>query len=335
MPRKKRTIVEETIPDAPQETIDEFGSLIVLTKVHKLNGADRAFCFQSDTPVDEVTLQNMYPLGGKFIVTEYNSANELVGTPTVMTIEAKPNSVQPVAVNGSADDIRTRMLLEELAFTRNMMLQMINGVFNNKAQTTGTPLGELAQAMQMLHTISPQNNSADLILKGMELGMKANGSGGDWKTALVDTAKDIAPVVVQAFGAARTAQAQQQGQMTMIPVTPAAMLKQGLDWLKPRIISGLEVDLAVGWVIQNANDPMCQQLLSHAAQGLEAFVSVDPEIANEPYKTWFTTAIVNLRQWYATQSANQDDNERGNGDDTDTTVDAPISVGKSTIAKVS
>lgn len=334
MPRKKRTIVEETIPDATPEVENEFGSLIVLTKVHKLNGTDRAFCFQSDTPVDEVTLQNMYPLGGKFIVTEYNSANELVGNPTVLTIEAKPNTAQAIASSG-AEDIRTRMLLEELAFTRNMMLQMINGVFNSKSQATGTPLGELAQAMQMLHTISPQNNSADLILKGMELGMKANGSGGDWKTALVDTAKDIAPVVVQAFGAARTAQAQQQGQVTMIPATPATMLKQGLDWLKPRIISGLEVDLAVGWVIQNANDPMCQQLLSHAAQGLEAFVSVDPEIANEPYKTWFTTAIVNLRQWYAAQSANQDDNERGTGDDTDITIDAPISIGKSTVAKVS
>lgn len=331
MPRKKRTIVEETIPDAAPEAADEFGSLIVLTKVHKLNGADRAFCFQSDTPVDEVTLQNMYPLGGKFIVTEYNSANELVGNPTVLTIEAKPNAAQPAAT-GNADDIRTRMLMEELAFTRNMMLQMINGVFSNKQGAAGTPLGELAQAMQMLHTIAPQTNSADLILKGMELGMKANGSGGDWKTALVDTAKDIAPVVVQAFGAAR-AQAQ-QGQMTMIQTTPSAMLKQGLDWLKPRIIGGLEVDLAVGWVIQNANDPMCQQLLSHAAQGIEAFTAVDPEIGNEPYKTWFTTAIVNLRQWYAAQSANQDDNERGNGDDSNTEPNATVSVGKSTIAKV-
>ena len=331
MPRKKRTIVEETLPDVKEETSDEFGSLIVLTKVHKLNGADRAFCFQSDTPVDEVTLQNMYPLGGKFIVTEYNSANELVGNPTVLTIEAKPNAVQP-ATGGSSEDIRTRMLMEELAFTRNMMLQMINGVFSKQSQVAGTPLGELAQAMQVIHQISPQNNSADLILKGMELGMKANGSGGDWKTALVDTAKDIAPVVVQAFSTARAQQP--QGQHTMI-ATPQAMLKQGLDWLKPRIVGGMEVDLAVGWVIQNANDPMCQQLLTHAAQGIEAFVAVDPEIANEPYKTWFTTAIVNLRQWYAAQSADQDDNERGDGDNPDTTVDASTRAGKPAITKVS
>lgn len=330
MPRKKKTIVEETLPDVNDVTNadgDLADIVCVLTKVYKINVGSRSFCYQTTEPVDEVSIQGQYPAGGKFVVISYNAMNDVINTVHI-DIEPKPLTSNG---NGASEDIRTRMLLEELAFTRNMMLQMINGVFSNKTQATATPLGELAQAMQVVHGMSPQTNSADLILKGMELGMKANGSGGDWKTALVDTAKEIAPVVVQAFSAAKQVQ---QGQTQMIALPPAMMLKQGLDWLKPRIISGMEPDLAVNWVITNANDPMCQQLLTHAAQGLDAFITADPEIANEPFKTWFTTAIQQLKDWYAAQSANQDDNERGIGDDSDVTDNENISSGKSTVRKI-
>ena len=331
MPRKKRTIVEETLPDNPaieDETITDF--MCVLTKVHKLSGADRFFCFQSETPVDEVLIQSQYPSGGKFIVTEYNSAGSLLDT-KMINIEAKPFAVTGVNGNGG-EDIRSRMLLEELAFTRNMMLQMINGMFNSKSQQSATPLAEIAQVMQTIHTMSPAINPTDLVLKGMELGIKANGGAPDWKAQLAETAKEILPTVVQTLGTVRQTQPQ-QGPM-MIQAAPATLIKQGLDWLKPRIISGMDTESAVNWVITNANDPTCQQLLMHAAQGLDAFVKIDPEIANEPYKTWFINAIQALKEWYAAQSANQNDNDGGDGNDTDVANDADISTGQSTIRKI-
>jgi len=331
MPRKKRTIVEETLPDNPateDETITDF--MCVLTKVHKLSGADRFFCFQSETPVDEVLIQSQYPAGGKFIVTEYNSAGSLLDT-KLINIEAKPFAT--TNGNGSGDDIRTRMLLEELTFTRNMMLQMMNGLFNSKTQQTATPLGEIAQVMQTIHSMSPAINPTELVLKGMELGIKANGGAPDWKAQLAETAKDILPAVVQTMSAARQPQPQ-QGPM-MIQQAPTALIKQGLDWLKPRIIGGMDTESAVNMVITNANEPMCQQLLTYAAQGIDAFIAVDPEIANEPYKTWFTNAIQALKEWYAAQSANQNDDERRIGDDTDTTDDENVGAGKSTIRKIS
>ena len=126
MPRKKRTIVEETLPDTPETAEDLSDIVCVLTKVYRLNAGGRSFCFQTTEPVDEVSIQAQYPTGGKFVVLAYNAMNDVISTVHI-DIEPKPLA----ATANGAEDIRTRMLLEELAFTRNMMLQMINGVFNN------------------------------------------------------------------------------------------------------------------------------------------------------------------------------------------------------------
>jgi hypothetical protein len=99
----------------------------------------------------------------------------------------------------------------------------------------------------------------------------------------------------------------------------------------------MSVDLAIGWVIQNAKDPLCNQLISQAIRGdVNTFIAIDPEIANEPYKTWFTSAIQLLKDEYAAaQSANTLDSERGTGDDTDDAVDEKASAGKPKVVKVS
>jgi hypothetical protein len=328
MPRKKRTIVEETLPDNPSIENDDIADMVcVLSKVYKLNTTGKSFCFQTTDPVDEVSIQIQYPTGGKFIVQEYNSMAQVLNT-THIDIEPKPLAA---VANGNGGDIRSQMLLDELAFTRNMMLQLINGLVNNKGQQAATPLGELAQAMQVVHQMGSANNPVDLIIKGMELGVKSTGGAPDWKAQLVETAKDVLPAVMQTMNSAR--QVQPQGPPTMIQA-PATMIKQGIDWIKPRIIGGMDTDSAVNWLITNANDPMCNQLLMHAAQGIESFIAIDPEIANEPYKTWFSNAILALKEWYAAQSTNQDDNDGGTGDDTDTPNDESVGTGKSTIRKI-
>lgn len=329
MPRKKRTIVEETIPDAIPENEDISDIVCTLTKVYKLNAGSKSFCFQSTEPVDEVMIQAQYPSGGKFIVLEYNSMNQPLNT---SHIEIEPKQLSVVA-NGNSDDIRTRMLMEELAFTRNMMLQMINGVFSGKSQVSATPLGEIAQVMQVMNEMSPKTSPVDLIIKGMELGSKATG-GTDWKAELVSAAKDVIPAVVSTMGAVRQTQ---QVQQTMIAQTPAALIKQGIEWLKPKIISGMSPDLAVGWVIQNANDPLCQQLLTHAIQGdVNTFIQIDSEISNEPYQSWFTTAIQMLKdEFNAAQSSDSDDIDRGTRNSSDVASNENTGSRKSNIVKVS
>jgi hypothetical protein len=328
MPRKKKTIVEETIPDDVPDTIDDFADgICVVSKVYKINAGGKSFCFQTSEPVDEVSIQAQYPTGGKFALLEYNSLAQVIRT---QHIDIEPKPLSPTS-NGN-DDIRTRMLMDELNFTRNMMLKMIESISSNKQQSS-TPLGELAQAMQVVHQLSPVGNPVDLIVKGMELGIKSNGGGSsDWKAELVSAAKEVVPAIVNANANRQIP----QGQQTMISTTPAAMMKQGIDWLKPQILAGMSTDLAIGWVIQNAKDPLCNQLIAHAIKGdVNTFIQIDAELANEPYRTWFETAIQLLKDEYAAaQSANQNDNDRGNRDDSDNADDEISSAGKSKITKV-
>lgn len=333
MPRKKKTIIEESLPDNPPAGDEGFvDQICVVSKVYKINSGGRAFCYQSQEPVDEVSIQAQYPSGGKFVVIEYNGLNDVLRT-THIEIEPKPLAI----TNGNnGDDLRTRMLMDELNFTRNMMLKMIDSLANAKGGgQSATPFGELVEGMRLMHEMSPATSPADLILKGMELGMKAGGgSGGDWKAELISAAKDTLPAVVQAVSANR--QQLQQGQ-TMIPAaTPASMMKQGIDWLKPQILSGMSVDLAIGWVIQNSREPLCNQLIATAIKGdVNTFIAIDPELANEPYRTWLESAIQLLKDEYAQQQGgNPDDSERGIGDNPDTANDANIGAGKSTVLKV-
>ena len=334
MPRKKKTIVEETLPDNPPAGDEGFvDQICVVSKVYKINSGGRAFCYQSQEPVDEVSIQAQYPSGGKFVVIEYNGLNDVLRT-THIEIEPKPLAI----TNGNnGDDFRTRMLMDELNFTRNMMLKMIENMSNGKGGQSATPFGELVEGMRLMHEMSPATSPADLILKGLELGMKAGGNGGagDWKAELISAAKDTLPAVVQAVSANR--QQLQQGQTTMIAPTPAAMIKQGIDWLKPQILGGMSTDLAVGWVIQNSREPMCNQLIAMAIQGdVNTFIQHDAELAKEPYRTWFETAIQLLKDEYAQQQGgNPDDSERGIGDNPDAANDANIGAGKSTVLKVS
>lgn len=330
MPRKKRTIVEETIPDAQESPDNLFAAnIITFSKVYKLNSGGKAFCFQSNEPVDEVSIQEMYPTGGKFVVHEFNDTGEQMGT---RHIDIEPRPITAASNNhNNTDDIRTRMLLEELSFTRSMMLKMIEGMMTGKSQT---PIGELAAAMESLNNISSKSNPIDLLVKGMEIGTKAGGGASDWKAELVSAAKDVIPAVVTTMGAAR----QTQGQPTMIAATPASMMKQGIDWLKPQILAGMSADLAIGWVIQNAKDPLCNQLIAHALKGdVNTFIAIDAELANEPYRTWFESAISLLKEEYAAaqqQTTDDDDSNGRTGNSANITGNANVSTDKPKVVKV-
>jgi hypothetical protein len=332
--RKKKTIVEETIPDENQTGTgvenDITDYVVSHTKVYKISAGDRAFCFQAFEPVDEVYIQSQVPSGGKFIAIEFNSLNEELARNNFVI---EPKTL--VRTTGEPSDVRSQMLMDELSFTRNMMLQLINGLVNkgSNGATGGTPLGELAQAMTMIHEISPKNNPVDLIIKGMEIGSKSVGGGGDWKAELVSAAKEVLPGAMQLLNTSRQPQPQ-QGQ-PMITTTPAAELQKGLTWIKGKIIAGMMPDLAVNWVILNANESPYNQILATSIQGtIDNFIALDAEIANEPYRSWFENAIAMLKEWYAEQSNDTHDNERGNGDGTDVEPNEAIGSKQSPIKKV-
>lgn len=332
--RKKKTIIEEVLPDNNEtENNDDISDIIVtLSKVYKSNNGRKSFCFQSEKPVDEVELQTQYPTGGSFIVYEYNGLNQLVNT---MHYDIEPKSMVNVQAAGNASngtEIQIRMLFDELNWTRQMLMQQLT---NNKSN--GGVL-ELVQALQGIHSLAPAGKDPiELLIKGMELGSKNSGAG-DWKTELLQTAKEVIPPALQAISMQKQIpDGNGNGYQPMIAASSDMMLKQSLQWIKSRIIAGMDTGLAVSWIIQNANDPQYQPLLSKAIQGnLDSWIEIDPELGNEPYRTWFTTALNQIKDWYAEQQQIEvsNDMDGGIGDSTDTPVNEAVSSRKSKLAKI-
>jgi hypothetical protein len=333
--RKRKTIIEEVLPDTDttQETggMDASDIIIAFSKVYKTNNGSKSFCMQTTDPVDEVYLQSQYPNGGKFIVFEFNQLNQMLNTGHY-EIEPKTMAVTP---NGNGNgvspyDVQIRMLFDELQFTRQMLMQQLQ----NKSGNGGSSISELVSALAGLHALAPGGKDPiDLIIKGMELGSKNSGAT-DWKTEVLSTIKEIAPVAIQAISMPK--QPNGNGQ-PMLPESPDMLLKQGLQWLKPKIIGGMSTDLAVEWLINNANDPLYQQLLSIAIQGsIDNFIAIDTEIGNEPYRTWLTSAINQIKEWYAEQQQVETNTDMDGriGNDTDVTSNAAVSTRKPRITKV-
>ncbi|MCI0618950.1 hypothetical protein L0244_38750 [bacterium] len=327
--RKKRTIVDEDLPEVSTDIDSDVSDIIVvLSKVYKLNNGARSFCFQTQEPVDEVSVQAQYPSGGKFVVLEYNGLNQLVNT-THIDIEPKP---LPVGVNGNGVmDLQNRLLMDEIAWTRQMLMQLLT---NKNGNQPATPVIELVQALQGIHSLAPNGRDPiELLIKGMELGAKSNGASGDWKSDLIHTAKEVLTPAVEAFGAFKQQQLTQHNPMITNALPSVSILKQGITWIKSKILSGLEPDFAVGWIVRNANE--YQPFLELAIKGsIESFIELDSEIANEPYRTWFTTAIQLLKDEYEQQSANNPDVDGGNGDSSDVAVNEESRPRKSKITKV-
>jgi hypothetical protein len=349
MPRKKRTIVEETLPDNPaieNETgdplldpdassdeildavLDNFGESPYSIKVYKVTNGNKSFCFKIDSKIDESYIQDQYPLGGKFLVCIY--VNGRIFKTVYFDIEAKPIPNTPNGNgngHGSAADIQNRMLLDELQWSRQMILQMMG---NGQARQPQTSLTELVTALNGLNNLSGKKDPIDLLVKGMEIGSKSGGSSGDWKTELVQTVKEVAVPAVSAF--AEYQKNQTIGGINPMPVKtnmlPESALKQGLNWLKPKIMVGMPVELAADWIVTNANDEQYQELVKTIINdGLPGLIVIDPELNNEPYKTWMTNVIDLIREAFREQNANNTstDHDGRTGDDSDDANDEKVS----------
>lgn len=334
--RKRKTIIEEVLPDTATNegdtNIDASDLVIAGSKIYKLNNGSKSFCMVTTEPVDEVFIQSQYPNGGKFVVLEFNQMNELLHQ---NHYEIEPKTMA-VAINGNGgsggNDIQIRMLFEELNFTRQMLMQQLQ---NNKGNGGGS-ISELVAALAGLHQLAPGGKDpVELIIKGMELGSRNTGAT-DWKTELLSTIKEVAPSAIQAVAMSNR---QPNGQQPMLVASPEDNLKQGLQWIKSKIVGGMSTDLAVEWLISNANDPQYHHLLSTAIQGtVDNFIAIDPEIANEPYRTWFTNAINEIKGWYAEQQqqeqpATDTDLDGRIRDNPNVTANAPVSTRKPKLAK--
>lgn len=335
--RKRRTIVEETLDDKDEGTtnVDVADIIVVMSKVYKLNGGSKSFVTQSTEPVDEVFLQNSYPSGGKYVVYEYNTMNQLVNT---ANYDIEPKAI---ASNGNhsgngngmtVQDMQVRMLFDELSHSRQMVLQLITQLAQGNR---GGSVNELVTALASLHQITGNPTGKDpveLLIKGMELGQNGGKVSADWKAELISGIKEVAPAALQLMAANQrqpvaALPASPNGVQPMTS-TPEEILRAYLPQLKQEIIGGLNTELAVAWLTQHARNPEYIPMLSLAVQGtIDSFISIDPEIGNEPYRTWFTTVISDIKEWYREQQQVQTDSDMdgGNGNGADSRNDETVS----------
>src|SRR4030095_8056018 len=276
MPRKKRTIVEETLPDNPSsittdegesvlldtelpldEVFNSFGEQPFLMKVYKITPTGSSFVFSStekpNAATFESSIQDRCPSGGKFVIRFY--VNNRIVEPS-RHVEIEPRPINAVS-NGTNDarDMQVRMLQDNLVMFQQMLMAFIG---RPTPVTQQTPMNELIQAMVAMHGMQGNKSSdVDTLLKGIELAKGLNGSASpDWKSELIHTAKEVLTQVAGVIAQHAITQGKPQMNPPVQQITersndgmnmiPAAMLKTGLNAIKPKILSGmLEPGLAV------------------------------------------------------------------------------------------
>jgi len=326
MPRKKKTIVEETIPDGVSSGIDDvsgsgadtsimwdteedellariksqYGGSLVKVKVYKITPgkSQPVFCFSSEENVDEEQLQETYG-GGKYAL-RFFVENTLKHT-AYLEVADKPANKQ--SANGSAESIQNQMLREQSQWNRDLLLTILG---RPSPVNTPTPMNDIAQMWTMIQGNQAKSDNFQamitLFTKGLELGAGKSGDM-DWKTALIQTVREIAPGITNAVVSAQTGAGGNGGNGLPNNMSPALipdqMLRQGISMLKTRIIAGLPVGLALDWIVTNASDPQYQPFLSAAlSKSFEDLVKVDNELANEPYNSWFREFLIGLKDHF-------------------------------------
>lgn len=315
---KKKTIIEETIPDAlgggPDVTGDftfddtsadtaidkikaQYGGNLVKIKVYKIvtGKSQPVFCFESQEHVDEMQLQNSY--GGGSYVLRFFVDGAAKHAERIEVMDKPLSAAQP----STASDIQIQMLREQSMFNRDLLMSVLG---RSTPINAPTPMSEIAQMWALIHGMNPGSNSGgsfdkliDVFTKGLEIGSSKGGGEMDWKSALLNTVKEIAPAVTQviarANGVPLTAPAIEQ------PILPEQLLRQGIAMLKTKIMSGLPVGLALDWIVSNSTDVAYQPLLHFAlSKSFEDIVQVDNDLANEPYNSWFRQLLAGLKDHF-------------------------------------
>jgi len=318
---KKKTIIEETVPDTPQPQADTQPEILracAKIKVYKITPGipQPRYCFSlpPNTTIDEEYLQNSSYGGGRY---EVRYVDDTGADLDVITYEIadKPQSNTPL----SADAVQIQMLREQRQQTHELLMAVL-GTGNGKA---GTPMSELAAMWGIMQGNGGTNggmNMIDIFMKGLQLGKAAEG-GGDWKTMLIDAGREVLPTVAAAV-AAHGKQPVPPGMLPNVPpangTAPApvqppsdSLVKAGIAYMKPRIMAGMPYDLALEWITTNASDQTYQPIINFAmSKTFDDLVALDGDIANEPYKTWFSNVLKGIKEHFAELAKNDDDHER-------------------------
>jgi len=309
MAKKKtetKTSIVEDVPDGTIPGVDNGQFNFDLTedeirtiKVHKIVPGHRPiFQFETLNTVTETQLQKYG--GGLYTISYYGEdAKKPKHVEEIEVGEPPIDQVKPL----DASTIQIQMLKEQSQMNRDLLMAVLGRT--NPTTSTPTPMSEIATIWSLIHGTTPNPNggnggSFDKLIEIFKLGMELGGKVGgemDWKQTLIATAKELAPGILQVVN--KGVPVVETNFQVPLQISQEQLLKHGLSLLKPRILSGLPVGLALDWIVANANDPQYQGFLALALRKeFQDLVNADNDVANEPYNTWLRQFLTGLKEHF-------------------------------------
>ena len=215
--RKKRTIIDETIPTSTDSLIEENSSIIfndtdenlqallsqygqspIRIKLYRIiAGSSPEFCYETSELIDESTIQSMFG-GGKYTLRIFVD-NQLKKTIPLSIANRPVTSVPASTPLSDPASVEIRMLRENQQVLQNLLISVLSKPVQ---QPVPTPLHELVEAMRILplnQNSAPNSiqSSIDLLIKGVDLAKDLGGGSSDWKSELLRTVREIAPAIVE------------------------------------------------------------------------------------------------------------------------------------------
>jgi hypothetical protein len=337
--RKKTTTVVEEIPEGlpqpgeeeePQEvdfsleevrTAEQLASIMeqfpesgITAKLYDEKGA---FCYRLPDPasIDEEVIRKRCG-AGDFNIRIY--ANGKYRQTIPLPIRAL-NPENPTVGTGNPDT--------HTAFLEKALLLLMEKQATVPQQQTGPNLTDLTSALASLDQLrGKQESTMDIFQRGLDFAERISGNT-DWKTDLIRTAKDALPMISQTVlsatrgmgsGPSIADPTKPQVEENAVPqLPPEAIVKQALVYLKKKCVNGMDPELIIDWIRENAED---YQPIIHAFFTMEFadIAKYDPEIGTGPFLPWFKQLYDGVRSAFSVPNSMGDDTggSMGNGDNT-------------------
>lgn len=285
-----------------QNYLSQFTDKPFVVKVYKITATGAEFCFKGSTDVDEEMIQNAFG-GGRYELRVFVDGLKADVIPVAIAERKYDAPIHNGNGNGNdANSIHNRFLLEQIAFFKTQAM-----LGNQK----GGSLTEMVEALKIMNGIGGSTKDPmEYFFKAFELAKDLNNGGhnGDWKTALIDSAKDIAKAVAPGL-IARS----QTNNGQPIQISSDDMIRQGITYLKQQAVRGLNPQLVIEWIMSNSNDPQYEPFLKQVlGTEFEQFSELDPELKNEPYRTWFSTVHQGIKDIF-NENISDDDSSGTSG----------------------
>jgi hypothetical protein len=336
MARKVKTITEETLenqaadlePELTQAEIDldrffaNIGDNADKIRIYRYEQGEKAFLDTLESSVvTEKYLKETWGGGRYYLVATLNGEYVKGGCKNIRISgppkEPDSNRVESTLNPQSNGEINA--LRDALNRQQELLITLLTA---QKDKPTGPSVAEIIQlidGMQSRQAVAPDPSTmfssiSSLFAKAMDLA-KDSAGGEDWKVTglrMVGTALDKLPQLIGPLMAVKMNQKQPGGEtMQPAPVNPDDVLREAIAQLKPRALKGTDPGLIVDWIEDNLDDVGYKNMaIVILNRPFEQIIAFDPELQNEPLKSWFQELYTGLHEALSGKEPNKADADK-------------------------